>query len=145
MTANQITKPSIWFWAISIFAFIWNLMGVCAYLADAFISVEELALLSQDQRLLYESRPIWVTSAYAIAVWAGIIGSIALLFRKKWSQSLLFISLIGVLAQNVYQFFLSNTFEVYGSSAIYLPVMIIVVSIALVLFAKYCYSKGWIS
>ena len=145
MTLNTEIRPPAWFWIISVIALLWNLMGVSAYLMEAFMSVEDLGKLTQDQRLLYESRPIWVTSAYAIAVWAGALGCIALLLRKKWAKTLLLLSLIGVLTQNVYQFFLSNTFEVYGPSAIYLPIMIIVVSIALYLFAKSSASKGWIS
>ncbi|MBT9189143.1 hypothetical protein [Zobellia russellii] len=145
MTLNAEIRPPAWFWIISVIALLWNLMGVSAYLMEAFMSVEDLGKLTQDQRLLYESRPIWVTSAYAIAVWAGALGCIALLLRKKWAKTFLLLSLIGVLAQNVYQFFLSNTFEVYGPSAIYLPIMIIVVSIALYLFAKSSASKGWIS
>ncbi len=145
MILNSEIKPPAWFWIIAVLALLWNLMGVSAYLMDAFMSVEDLGKLPQDQRLLYESRPIWVTSAYAIAVWAGSLGCIALLFRKKWAKTLLFISLIGVLAQNVYQFFLSNTFEIFGPNAIYLPIMVIVVSIALFLFANSSASKGWIS
>ena len=145
MTLNTEIRPPAWFWIISVIALLWNLMGVSAYLMEAFMSVEDLGKLTQDQRLLYEARPIWVTSAYAIAVWAGALGCITLLLRKKWAKTLLLLSLIGVLTQNVYQFFLSNTFEVYGPSAIYLPIMIIVVSIALYLFAKSSASKGWIS
>ncbi|WP_276166848.1 hypothetical protein [Zobellia alginiliquefaciens] len=145
MTANIENKPPIWFWIISILALLWNLMGVFAYLTDAYMTVEDLANLSQEQRFLYESRPVWVTAAYATAVWAGALGCIALLMRKKWAQTILLISLIGVLAQNIYQFFLSNTFEVYGANAMVLPVMVIIVSVALVLFAKSCISKNWIS
>ncbi|WP_289042066.1 hypothetical protein [uncultured Zobellia sp.] len=145
MTLNTEIRPPAWFWIISVIALLWNLMGVSAYLMEAFMSVEDLEKLTQDQRLLYEARPIWVTSAYAIAVWAGALGCITLLLRKKWAKTLLLLSLIGVLTQNVYQFFLSNTFEVYGPSAMYLPIMIIVVSIALFLFAKSSASKGWIS
>ena len=145
MTLKSEIKPPAWFWIITVLALLWNLMGVSAYLMDAFMSVEDLGKLPQNQRLLHESRPIWVTSAYAIAVWAGALGCIALLFRKKWAKTLLLISLIGVLAQNVYQFFLSNTLEVYGANAIYLPIIVIVVSFALFLFANSSASKGWIS
>ncbi|MGS0528226.1 hypothetical protein ACU8V7_26485 [Zobellia nedashkovskayae] len=86
MTLKSEIKPPAWFWIITVLALLWNLMGVSAYLMDAFMSVEDLGKLPQDQRLLYESRPIWVTSAYAIAVWAGALGCIALLFRKKMGK-----------------------------------------------------------
>jgi len=145
MKINSSIRPPKWFWIVSTLALLWNLMGVFAYLADAFMTIEDLGTLPQDQRLLYESRPVWVTSAYAIAVWGGTLACIALLFRKKWARTLFLVSLIGVIAQNLYQFLMSNTFEVYGTSAMFLPIMVIVISIALLLFSKSCYSKGWIS
>ena len=144
MTSN-LEKPPIWFWIVSVVALIWNLVGVTAYLSDAFMSVEDLGKMTQDYRLLYESRPAWATGAYAIAVWGGTLGCIALLMRKKWAKIVLWISLIGILAQNVYQFFLSNTFEVVGSEAMFLPIMVIVIGVLLVWFAKSSERKGYIS
>lgn len=143
MTTN-LEKPPVWFWVVSIAALLWNLLGVGAYLSDAFMSVEDLGKMTQDYRSLYESRPAWVTGAYAIAVWAGALGCIGLLMRKKWARTLLLISLIGILAQQVYQFFMSNTFEVLGSEAMLLPGMVTVIGILLVLFAKRAEKKGYI-
>jgi len=144
MTTNLKTKPPKWFWVVSVLALLWNLMGAAAYLGDAFMTAEDLARLSPDMQSLYESRPAWVTGAYAIAVWAGTLGCLALLWRKKWAVTLLIVSLLGVLAQNVYNFFMSNTFEVLGSEAVYLPIVIILVSIMLVLFAQTSAHKKWI-
>ncbi|WP_149275868.1 hypothetical protein [Pareuzebyella sediminis] len=144
MTTNLKTKPPYWFWAVSVIALLWNLMGVAAYLGDAFMTAEDLAQLSPDMQSLYESRPAWVTGAYAIAVWSGTLGCIALLLRKKWAITLLILSLIGVLAQNVYQFFMSDTFEVLGTEAVYLPIVIILVTIMLVMFARTSANKNWI-
>lgn len=145
MTTDLKTKPPVWFWIFGVLALLWNLIGVGAYLNDAFMSVEDLGEMTQDYRLLYESRPAWVTAAYAIAVWGGAVGCIALLLRKKWAQTLLLISLIGILAQNAYQFFMSNTFEVLGSAAMLLPIMVIVIGILLVWFARWSERKGYIS
>jgi len=141
---KNLEKPPVWFWVVSVLALLWNLMGVGAYLNDAFMSVDDLALLTQDQRLLYESTPAWVTGAFAIAVWGGLLGSIALLIRKKWAGTVLLISLIGALAQNVYLFFLSNTFEIMGAEAMYLSITVILIGILLVLFAKWARKKKYI-
>lgn len=144
MTTN-LKKPPIWFWVVSVLALLWNLLGVGAYLNDAFMSVEDLGKLTQDHRLLYESKPAWVTGAYAIAVWGGAIGCIALLMRKKWARTLLLISLMGILAQKVYQFFMSNTYEVLGSTAMFLPILVILIGISLVWFAKRAEKNGYMS
>ncbi|MDO6517918.1 hypothetical protein [Zobellia uliginosa] len=145
MTSQSRTKPPVWFWIVSAVALLWNLIGVAAYLADALMSVDQLNQFTQEQRLLYESRPIWVTAAYAFAVWAGTLGCVALLFRKKWAYTAFLVSLIGVLAQNVYQFFLSDTLQVMGEGALILALMVIIISIALLFFAKFSSTKAWIS
>ncbi|PKA96443.1 hypothetical protein B0O79_0078 [Flavobacteriaceae bacterium MAR_2009_75] len=141
---TTLKKPPTWFWIISVIALLWNIMGVMAYLADAYMSVETLAELSQEQRMLYESRPAWATGAFALAVWGGLIGSIGLLLRKKWAYILFIISLIAVLAQNVYQFFLSNTFDVLGTAAMAFPILIIIISILLILFSNWAKKNEFI-
>lgn len=140
MTSNLV-KPNALFWVIAIAALLWNIMGAMAYLADAFMGAEAVSQLPEDQRTLYENRPVWVTAAFAIAVWAGLLGSIALVLRKKWAISAFIISLIGVLAQNLYQFFLSNTFEVMGTAAVALPIMVIIISVLLIVYSKKARKK----
>ena len=145
MTSQSRIKPPVWFWIVSVVALLWNLIGAASYVADAFMSVDQLNQFTQEQRLLYESRPIWVTAAYAFAVWAGTLGCIALLFRKKWARTAFLVSLIGVLVQNIYQFFLSDTLQVMGEGALILALMVIIISIALLFFAKFSSSKAWIT
>jgi len=145
MTNESRIKPPMWFWVVSIIALLWNLMGAYAYLIDAYTSIEDLEAMTQAQRELYESRPAWVTGAFAIAVWAGVLGCIALLIKKKWARPVLLISLIGVIGHQVYMFFLSNTFEVMGSESMGLPIAVLVIAIGLVYFAKIAQKKGWLT
>ncbi len=145
MTDNGITKPPVWFWVVSAVALLWNIMGALAYLSQAYMSIEDLEKMSQAERLLHESQPAWVTGAYAIAVWGGVLGCIALLLRKKWARPVLLVSLIGILGHMVYLFFMSNTFEVVGSDKMVMPIIIIIIGVCLVLFAKSSQNKGWIS
>lgn len=144
MKTTTKTTPPTWFWILSAVALIWNLMGVFAYLADANISIEDLEQMSQAKRLLYESQPVWVTGAYAIAVWGGTLGCILLLLRTKWARPILYLSLLGIIAQLSYSIFLSNSLEVYGPVGIIMPVMVLSIGIALVFFANKAISKSWI-
>lgn len=145
MTNKGKVKPPIWFWIVSAVAFVWNALGVDAYLSEAYMSIEDLGKMSQAERLLFESQPAWVTAAFAIAVWGGALGCLALLLRKKWAMPILLVSLIGILAQMTHAFFMSNTFEVVGNDKMGMTVMIIIVGVALVLFARMSKNKGWIS
>ncbi|MBT8184721.1 MAG: hypothetical protein KJN76_07760, partial [Eudoraea sp.] len=99
MTDKLSVKPPLWFWIVSAVALVWNIMGVMAYLGSAFITDEMKAEMPAEQLELMENTPAWVTAAFAIAVWAGLLGCIALLLRKKWARPVLLISLIGIIVQ----------------------------------------------
>ncbi|WP_431127890.1 hypothetical protein [Flagellimonas flava] len=142
---SDSNKPPVWFWVVSVVALLWNLMGVAAYLGDAYTSIEQLEQMTQEQRALFEGRPAWVTAAFAIAVFGGTLGSIALLIRKKWAKPLLVLSLIAALAQFVYNTFMTNTIEVMGNQAIFFPILVLGIGLYLVFLAKKSIQKGWLS
>lgn len=144
MTAKSMEKPPVWFWIVSIVALLWNLMGVLAYLQQAFMTEEALAALSEPERLLLETRPAWATAAFALAVWGGLLGCVALLLRKKWAKPVLIISLIGILVQMIHSFFISKNLEVYGPGEISMPILIILIGVGLVFFARIATRKLWI-
>jgi len=146
MTKDVTTKPPAWFWIVSVVALLWNLMGAMAYLAQAFITDEGKAMLPADKLELLENTPAWATAAFAIAVWAGVLGCIGLLVRKKWARPVLLVSLFGILVQMAYSFFMTNATEVYGAvEGVVMPLLLIGIGIGLVLFAKSSQNKGWIS
>ena len=109
MSEKSNTKPPIWFWIVSILALLWNLMGVMSYLEQAYMTDEMKAQYTADQLTLMEGIPVWVTAAFAIAVWGGLLGCIALLFGKKWAKPVLMLSLIAILIQMAYSFFIACT------------------------------------
>ncbi|WP_281543207.1 hypothetical protein [Maribacter aestuarii] len=145
MTTETRIKPPAWFWVVSVLALLWNLSGVVAYLAQAFMTPEDIGKMPEAERLLIESQPVWVTGAFALAVWGGALGSVALLLRKKWAVPILIISLVGILGQMSYAFFMSNSFEVYGPGAMVMPIVVIVIGIALVFFARKASAEQWLN
>ena len=81
-----------WFKPVAIAALVWNLLGCAAYLADVMMSDEAISALSSAERAIRNSRPLWVVSATAIAVWVGALGSIGLVMRRAWSKPDLIVS-----------------------------------------------------
>lgn len=143
--SESTNKPSTGFWIISIIALIWNLMGVFAYIAQVNMSDEIIAALPEAERALYENVPAWVTGAFAIAVFGGALGCILLLLRKKLATSVLIISLIGIIAQMIYNFGMSKAAEVYGPGGMIMPAMVVLIGVFLVWYAKQTTAKGWMS
>jgi hypothetical protein len=141
---TSTVKPPAWFWAIGVLALLWNLMGVGAYLAQAFMSADDLAALGDAERALVEQQPAWVTAAFAIAVWGGFLASILLLARKKWAIAVFVISFLGAVGQQIYTFFLSNAMEVQGPEAYILPIAVLLIAVALIFFSRKAAAKQWI-
>ncbi|MGB5378557.1 hypothetical protein [Muriicola sp.] len=146
MSKHPTSKPPVWFWIVSVLALLWNLMGVMNYLGTAFMKEAIMAEMTAEQVSLMENTPAWVTAAFAIAVWFGAAGCIGLLLRKKWAKSALGMSLIGVLVQTGYGFFMTNASEVYGQTeAVIIPAMVIIIGVFLVFFARLAERRTWIS
>lgn len=142
---TSTNKPKIGFWIIAVIAVIWNLMGVMAYLAEAFMNDEAKALLPEAERALYDNVPAWATAAFAIAVFGGFIASIALLIRKKIAMPLFLISLIGILVQMFYNFFISGAMDVYGPGGMVMPAMVITIGVFLYMYSRNVITKGWLN
>lgn len=137
MTTNS-NKPPIWFWIVSAIALLWNAMGVAQYIGQAYKTERWRAAITDEQFEAISNMPMWLTAAFAIAVFAGVIGSLGLLLRKKWAYSLLLLSLIAVLAQMSY-ILTQGYAENMG-----MTISIIAFAIFLVWFSKKSKAKGWI-
>ena len=146
MSEKSNTKPPVWFWIVSIVALLWNLMGVMAYLGQAYMTDEMKAGYTSDLLALMESTPAWVTAAFAIAVWGGLLGCIVLLLRRKLAKPVLMLSLIGILVQMAHSFFMTNAAEIYGPvQGVVTPLIVIIIGVALVQFARIAEKRNWIS
>ena len=139
MPDQTTNKPPIWFWIVSAVALLWNGMGVNAYLQQAYNTESYKAAYTEEQLEVTANLPAWVTAAFAIAVFAGALGCLALLLRKRWANALLLLSFIAVIVQMGYMFTQGNV------DNIPMTIMIIVVAILLVSLAKHATKKGWIS
>ena len=138
---TDTNKPTTVFWVVGILATIWNILGVAAYLGNAYMSDETLTALPQADQDYANNTPAWVTAAFAIAVFAGLLGCIGLLMRKKWAVSLFMLSFLGVLAQAIYNFFIQDYISLSGSRMA-MPALVILISIFLIWYSKDARKKG---
>lgn len=139
MTDLSNTKPPVWFWIIAVIALLWNGLGVMAYLMHAFITDEAIAALPEEQQAEFlVEHPAWYTAAFALAVFCGALGCLALLLRKKWALILFIISSITATVQQVY---IIATVE---EASPVMPIMVIIVCMILIWFAKKGIAKGWL-
>jgi hypothetical protein len=137
-------KPTNNFWIIGGAALVWNLIGLLIYYSHVTMTPEQLASLDVAKQEFITSTPMWATSAYAIAVNAGVLGSLFLLLRKSWAVPVFALSLLGILAQNFHAFLLAGGLAVWGTSGIALPAIVFVIGVALLLYSRATKDKGWL-
>ena len=146
MNPMSQTKPPVWFWIVSILAHLWNLRGVGAYLGEAYMKEEMMAAYTEAQKELMNGLPSWIMGAFAIAVFLGAIGCIALLMKKKWAKPLLFVSLLAVLARTIYFFFMTNGTELFSLiEGTVLPILTVIISAFLVILARVATDRNWLT
>lgn len=138
-------KPPLphWFKVAAILALVWNLLGVMAFVGHIMMTPEMIAELPIAEQALYSSVPLWATIAFTIAVFAGALGSVALLMKKRICYHLFMVSLIAVIVQMYHSFFMSNSFEVYGPGGTVMPIMVIVIALLLVRFSAKGKDNNW--
>jgi cadmium resistance protein CadD (predicted permease) len=137
-------RPSSAFWIIAVLGLAWYMIGVRAYIDQAYMTAEELATRPEAEQLFYLNLPAWVTAAYAISVFVGAFACIALLMRKKWALSLFVVSLLAVLAQFVHNVFIQDYMEVTPQRMIF-SLVIVLIGAFLIWYSKRAASRGWLT
>jgi hypothetical protein len=138
-------KPTTGFWVVSVLALLWNVMGVMAYLQQAYNTEEYRANFNEAQLAIIDATPAWATAAFAIAVFAGIIGCVLLLLRKKLAKTLFIISFLGIVVQNAYSFGFTDAMQYFKGFDWFLVISVPVIAILLIMYSRKAISRHWIT
>ncbi|MEO8618155.1 MAG: hypothetical protein ABI412_02205 [Sphingomicrobium sp.] len=130
-----------WFTIAAIGVLLWELIGCAMYLMQ--VSVDP-ALLPVDERAVWEAAPAWMTAAYGVAVWGGLVGAFLLLMRRSLSAPVLLVSFIAVLVQFSALIVVPSLRELLTSDMLLLPFLIAVICFLIWRFAHYAKVNGWL-
>lgn len=136
------TKQSVhWtFWAISVMALVWHLLGSLNFVVQMIPgSIEGYR---ETERLIIEVRPVWATAGFALAVFGGFIGSILLLLKKKSAFYFFALSFVGVVIAMIHA--LTTGIDFGMSEVVGIITMPIAFGLFLIWFTKRAESLGWI-
>ena len=139
-----MSRSPKWYMPAAVIALLWNLLGCAAYLADVTITPEQIATMSEAKQALYAARAPWAVAATATAVWGGAAGCLGLILRRRWALPLLVASLLGVIIQDYGLFVVMDGASLGGPVAVVMQGIVLVVAIALVLFARTAGKQGWL-
>ena len=133
-----------WLSPIAVIALLWNLLGCYAWISDMRLTPEQVAAMGAEMQQLYASRPMWAVSATGVAVLGGAVGCIGLMLRKRWASKLLWLSLLGVIAQDIGLFVLADGATLAGPVAVAMQGVVLLVSIGLALLGRHGVRAGWL-
>jgi len=140
---NVTTRPK-WFSILAIVALVWNILGIFGFFSTVLMTEEMLAAMPEAEQEMHRNTPLWTNIAFAVAVFAGTLGSLGLVLKRRWAKPLLILSLIGVLVQMSYPLIVANGIEIFGPVRLIMPVMIIGIGIFLIWMANKGEREGWL-
>lgn len=92
------------YWFIVALGFLWHAFGVADYLVTQYQFAPWMALMNDAQGLFVTTLPAWVEGAWAITVFAGLLGVILMAFRAALAPLMLGISAIALIALTIWAF-----------------------------------------
>jgi hypothetical protein len=142
MATTAFGKTPAWFRIVALIAIVWNLFGVFMYLHSVGMFGDPMADLDAAQRTAAESIPPAIKGAFAIGTFAGLIGSVGLLLRKRWAWPVLLVSLLALIVLEGWIVFLSGHQEAFGLGV---PITVTLGAILLAWLANHARHRGWLA
>ncbi len=142
--SSDKTSTPVWFWVISIVALLWYLMDMSAFFMRVFMTDDAIRAMPENQQHFFQNIPLWVNIVFACEVFGGTLGCAGLLLRKKWALPVFVISILGVLSQTSYIWFLTDHVSTRGAPAVVMPLVAILIGVGMIVLAKSANSKGWL-
>jgi len=131
-------RAPAWLRIVAGLGLLWNLFGVYNYLMT-------VGVVAGADAAAVSAMPAWVTGAFAVAVFGGALGCLGLLLLRSWSKLLLLVSLLGVLAMDLWMFVLSGLGGTMAVPELGVTIAVVLVAVLLVWLAYSADRKGWLA
>ncbi|MCL6728961.1 hypothetical protein [Sphingomonas hankyongi] len=131
-----------WFMPAAIASLLFMGLGCISYLMHV---LADPAAMPLDQRAAFEAEPIWVTGAYAVAVWVGLAGTILLVMKKKLSVPALLVSLVAVLIWLAGLILVTPLRENMSANDLLVAIVVTALTWTVFWFARHSGQRGWLS
>jgi hypothetical protein len=141
-------RTPIHLWIVGVLATLWNCVGCYDYLMTRMRDTDYLAKMmpTVDPNAMLawiDGFPIWAQFGWGLGVWGGLAGSVLLLLRSRWAVWGLGLSLVGAILGLGYQIVAAPPLAgAEGPMNEAMPYVIILIAVALFLYARAMEKKG---
>jgi hypothetical protein len=148
MATTAQARTPVHLWIVGVLSLLWSCFGCydylmtrlrnTDYLASAMPGVDPAAALAW-----VEDMPLYAQVGWGLGVWLALLGAILLLMRSRWAVWSYGLSFVGAVLSLGYQLVLAPPLT-GADAAIYkiMPIVIILVALALLLYARAMEKKG---
>ena len=146
-SAPAMTAPKS-VYIIGVLALLWNAVGCYDYLMTRMRDTDYLAKMmpTVDPNAMLawiDGFPVWAQFGWGLGVWGGLIGAVLLLARSRWAVLALGLSLGGAVLGLGYQIVAAPPLAgAEGVMVEAMPYVIILIALALFLYARAMRAKG---
>ena len=136
LPASAVAAP--WhLWLVGVLALLWNGIGAFDYVMTETRNASYMSSFTPEQLAYFYGFPAWVVAAWALSVWGGVLGSVLILLRRRWAVPVFVVSLATMAATFVYNYVLTDGLAIMGGgAALAFSALIVVIGIALLLYAR---------
>ena len=130
-------------WVVGIITLLWNAIGAFDYLMTQTRNAAYMSAFPPEQLAFFYGLPVWVTAAWALAVWGGVLGSVLLLLRRRLAVPVFLVSLVGMAVTTFHNYVLSNALEIFPDTfSKVFTVVIIAITVGLYFYARAMRERG---
>ena len=130
-----------WFMPAAIASLLFMGLGCVMYLTHVLADPDSLPL---DQRAASLAEPVWVTAAYAVAVWVGLAGTVLLVMKRKLAEWLLLIALIAVLVWLAGLIIVAPLRESMSANDLLVAIVVTALTWTIYWFARHSRQREWL-
>lgn len=146
MTAYPLTirgRAPIWLSAGALGGIAWNIFGAVQFAGSVTETEASLIAsgLTPEQAAVMTSYPAWMTVAFALGVFGGLVGSVLLLLRRAAAMPVLLASLVAYVAlwigDAVY-----GVFAAMGATQVVILTLVVAIAAALYAVSRHPVAKA---
>jgi hypothetical protein len=130
-----------WYMIAAIASFVLMMLPLVG--ASLHLSTEP-STLPLDERAQFEAEPIWMVAAFGLTGLAGAIGALLLILRRLQAESLLLVSLIGILVWFAGLLLSAQLRDLLSTGQIAAAAIVVAVVWTIYRFAHHSRQRGWL-
>jgi len=129
-------------WVVPIVLLPWNAMGVFDFLMTQTRNEAYMAKFSPEQLEFFYGYPVVLVAFWAIAVWGALVGDLFLLFRRRLAFATLAISFLAMIVSSGSSYAFLGGYELMGAQGLVFSIVIFVVALLQMLYARAMGRRG---